>query len=57
MGARAAAHRTSVAEAGPGLGSSYGTIEREPRAVYPLAGVEFGRLAGTNSSSWTWHTA
>ncbi len=41
-----AAHRTYIAEAGPGLGSSYGTIDRGPRAVYPLASVEFGRLFG-----------
>ncbi len=45
------AHRSYVAEFDPGMGSAYGHIAPRPRAVYPLAAVEFGRTVGTNGPS------
>jgi hypothetical protein len=51
-----AAHRTYVAETGPGMWSQYGQVDPGPRAVYPLAAVEFGRLAGTNNPPAARHT-
>ncbi len=38
------AHRTYVAEAGPGLHSQNGHVERPPRPSYPLAAVEWKRM-------------